>query len=62
MKPIITPAQGNIVGTGFFISLNVASEDVGHFRCDDDLELTSCSWLQADHAHICVGVVEVVAF
>jgi len=39
----------------------VASDDVGHFERYDDLELTRWSRFQVDRAHICVGVVEVVA-
>ncbi|KAH9172946.1 hypothetical protein EDB89DRAFT_1961776 [Lactarius sanguifluus] len=37
----------------------MALDDIGHFECDDDLELTRWSRLQADRAHICVRVVEV---
>ncbi|KAF8263712.1 hypothetical protein EI94DRAFT_1788387 [Lactarius quietus] len=37
----------------------VASDDSGHFERDDDLELTRWSRLQADHAHVCIRVVEV---
>ncbi len=39
----------------------MASDDVGHFERYDDLELTRWSRFQVDRAHICVGVVEVVA-
>ncbi|KAH9172605.1 hypothetical protein EDB89DRAFT_1963939 [Lactarius sanguifluus] len=39
---------------------NLASENVGHFQRDDDLELTRCAWLQADYAYIRIWVVEVL--
>jgi hypothetical protein len=42
----------------FFVSI---LDDVGHFKRYNDLELTRWAWLQADRAHICIRVVEVVA-
>jgi len=46
------------MGIGFFISI---LDNVGHFKRDDHLKLTGWAWLQADRAHICIRVVEVVA-
>ena len=43
------------------LSMPLASEDIGHFKCDNDLELTRCAWLQSYHAYECVWVVEVAA-
>ena len=37
------------------------SDNVCHFKRDNNLKLTRWTWLQADRAHICVGVVEVGA-
>ena len=42
-------------------SFCAASDDVCHFKRDNNLELTRWTWLQADHAHICAGVVQVAA-
>ncbi len=51
------------MGIGFFVRLLSmwASDDVGHFKRDNDLELARWSWLQAYCAHICIRVVEVAA-
>ena len=38
-----------------------ASEEINHFKRDYDLELTRCTWLQADCAYVCVGIVEVAS-
>ena len=42
-------------------SFCAASDDVYRFKRDNNLELTRWTWLQADSAHICVGIVEVAA-
>ena len=39
----------------------MTSNGPGHFERDDNLESTRWSWLQANHAYVCVRVVEVVA-
>ena len=42
-------------------SLCTSSDDVCHFKRDNNLKLTRWTWLQADRAHICAGIVEVAA-
>jgi hypothetical protein len=51
IKSIITAAQGNTVG--------LSSEDVGHFKSDDYLELTRRAGLQTDHAYVGGRVIDV---
>jgi hypothetical protein len=48
---------------GSFVSFRwlAASKEIDHFKYDDDLELTRCTWLQADHAYECIWVVEVAS-
>ena len=59
MISITISIQGITVAILLFIPFEVASEDVGHFKHDDDLGLTRWAWFQADHAYVYVRVVEV---
>ena len=40
---------------------DVASEDVGHSKRDDDLQFTEWTWLYADRAHMCTRIIKVAA-
>ena len=47
------------VGDSYPFNALAASELINHLNCDDDLESTRSTWLEADRAYVCFGIVEV---
>ena len=45
-----------------FIALAASeSEEINHFDRNDDLDSTRSTWLQADRAYVCFGIVDIAS-